>query len=169
MLKQWSRLFFLSILSMSLFIGLPSVWAHGGGTIAVQPAVAPAGTDVLLQGEELEANSELQITLSGLSYETKLGVATVGIDGTLQLTLSLPKDTPAGVYQIQATSADDDVYTTEITINAVSGTTPALSQATEPSAEPMQLDRTRTPWEWAVILFAIISSASLGLLLVLRK
>lgn len=169
MFRQWHRLFLLGAFILSFLVALPSAWAHGGGAITVQPVVAAPGADIQLQGEGLEANSELEITLIGMGYDAVLGSVTVAADESFRQTFSLPEDASPGVYQIQAKSEDDDTYTTEITLEAKSPSAAGITQTAEPSAEPMQLARVRSPWEWAIILFGVIASAALGALLVLWK
>ncbi len=164
--KYWQGFVFVSAVLLSLFVALPAAQAHGGGAISVQPAVAAAGSEIQLTGSELEAGSELVITLSGLSYQAELGTVTVSSEESFQETFKLPADTKPGVYQIQATSEDGDTYTTEITVEAAGASTDESVHAAEPSAEPMQLDRSRSGLEWGVILAALVISGGVGLALI---
>lgn len=76
-----------------------------------------------------------------------------------------PVDAPPGPYQVRATSAEGEVITVELTIEAGAAVSPAAASA-EPSAEPMQLDRSRSTGQWIVIIVGLVVSAALGLWLI---
>ncbi|MFQ6102645.1 MAG: hypothetical protein ACE5OS_15650 [Anaerolineae bacterium] len=117
-------------------------------------------TNVTVQGVEV-----FTITLEGLNFQATLGTVTVGDDEDFHQEFTVPADAPPGVYQARATSAEGEVLTAELTVEA-GATTTEQAAPSEPSGEPIQLDRRRSGGELVVIVVGLLASAGLGLALV---
>jgi len=159
-----------SVLALLLVQGLGAVTAlaHGEATLTVTPAVVSPGDTFTAKGEGVEAGEIFTITLEGMSFRATLGTVTVGDDEDFHQEFTVPADVPPGTYQVQATSAEGEILTAELTVEA--GAVAAESAApAEPSAEPMQLDRRRSGGELAAIIAGLLVSAGLGLALVRVK
>jgi hypothetical protein len=153
------------LLVITLVVSLLSgpVLAHGEASISVSPtAVAPGGT-VTLTGEELEAGENFTITLSGIAFERALGTVAVEEEGFEQ-SFEIPDDAPPGTYRVRATSEEGEVLTTELTIQG--GAEPGERT---PSDELMDLDRSRSPTELAVIGGLLIASLIAGVVLIRQE
>jgi len=150
---------------LGLNLGTKSALAHGEATLTVSPTVVAPGSDITAKGEGVEAGETFSITLEGLTFQATLGTVTVGDDEDFHEEFTVPTDTPPGTYQVQATSAEGEVLTAELTVEAGAATAEAAAPA-EPSAEPMQLDRRKSTGELAVIVAGLLLSAGLGLALV---
>lgn len=169
--SHWSRLG--RMLSLALIVGLAALWqampalAHGGAELTVTPAaVAPGGT-VQVQATGVEVGEEFTITLEGVRGQVTLGTVTVGDDEDFHDDYIIPADLPPGTYQVTAVSGEGETLTTELTV--IAGEAAAAAPPVQPSAELMQLDRSKSTGEWAVIGVGILLSVGLGLALVVVK
>ncbi len=164
--KQWIA--WLGVLALLVSTGLSlsarPVLAHGEATLTVSPAVAAPGASITVKAEGVEAGEEFTITLVGLNTQVTLGTVRVGDDEDFHEEFTLPSDLRPGIYQVQAVSAEGETLTAELTITTEA--TAAQEQPSEPSAEPMSLDRSKTPVELITITIGLLLSAGLGLVLV---
>jgi hypothetical protein len=170
--EQFGR--FGRLIAVALVFGFAALWqampalAHGGAELTVTPAtVAPGGT-IQVKAEGVEAGEEFTITLEGLKGEVALGVVTVGDDEDFHEDYTLPADIQSGVYQVTAVSGEGEALTAELTVEA-GATGEETSAMPEPSAELMQLDRSKSVGEWAVVIVGLLLSAGVGLALVIKK
>ena len=129
----------------------------------MSPAVVAPGGTIEITAEGVEAGEEFTLTLEGINTQTIVGTVTVGDGEVFRQEFTVPPDTPPGSYQVVATSGEGERLTAELAVEA--GATAQTSQA-EPSAEPMQLDRNKSPVELTVIITGLVVSAGLGLALV---
>ncbi len=152
---------------LAVSLGVTPTMAHGGAELTLSPAQVPPGGSVTVKGEGVEAGEMFTIHIEGVSYQATLGTVAVGDDGDFHEEFVIPTDTPPGTYQVRATSQEGEVLSTELSVVADPG--PVEPAAAEPSAEPMQLNRTKSTAQWVVILAGILGSAALGLVLVRTK
>ncbi len=149
------------ILALTLNVGL--TMAHGGAELTVSPAAAAPGDTITVEGQGLEAGEVFTITLEGMSFQTELGRATVGEDEDFHQQFALPREIPPGTYQVLAVSEEGERLSAELTIVGSTGGQPAA--APEPSAEPMDLDRTISAGQWVVIIAGVVASVGAGVIL----
>lgn len=159
----------ITILLLSIVMSGMPAFAHGAATLTVSPVTAAAGETITVSLDGVVSGETFTITLVGLNVESELGTMTVG-DGvdTVTQDFTLPSNVPADTYQVQATSADGDILSAELTIEAASSESGSTTAA-EPSAEPMQLDRSKPAAQLVVIGLSIVVSAGLGLWLVVAN
>ena len=139
--------------------------AHGGATLTVSPSVVAPGEAIRVEGEGVEPGEEFTITLEGMDRPVPLGTVLVGDDGDFHEEFTVPADIRPGPYQVRAVSAEGETLTAELVISA-DAPAPSTPSSVEPSAEPMALDRSKAPWEMAVIVIGLVISAGAGLLLI---
>lgn len=94
-----------------------------------------------------------------------LGTATVADGETFRQAFVVPTAAPPGSYQVRATSAEGEVLTVELAVEAQAATTEAAA-AGEPTAALMQLNRMKSVGELSAIVIGLLASAGLGLALV---
>lgn len=138
-------------------------FAHGDATLTVEPTVIAAGGSVRVTGEGVEAGEVFTIHLVGINYQAPLGVVTAGEDEDFHQEFTIPTDAPPGIYQVVA-AAEGGELTAELTV--VAGDSAIYEVSAEPSAEPMELDRSRSPQEFFLLAAAISLTALLGVLLI---
>ena len=163
--STWVRLGVMLILLLTQSLGAAIALAHGGAELTVSPPVATPGGNVTVKGEGVEAGETFTITLEGVTFQATLGTVTVGDDEDFHEEFTLPAEVPPGTYQVRAVSAEGEVLTAELTVEADTAVTEPATPV-EPSAEPMQLDRHRSGGEFAVIITGLLLSAGLGLVLI---
>lgn len=137
------------------------LWMRGRALGAGQGAILNVAPAIL-------SAALLMLALLGLGrilYPTTSTPQTVGDDEDLHEEFTVPTDAPPDVYQVRATSAEGEVLTAELTVEAGAATAERAAPS-EPSGEPMQLDRRRSGGELVVIVVGLLASAGLGLALV---
>lgn len=164
---DWHKLAVLLMLALTLglILDTTSVLAHGEATITVTPDVVTAGGTIRVEGEGVEPDEVFTITLEGVRSSTTLGTVTVGDDEDFHQEFTVPADTSPGSYQVVATSDEGEVLTAELTIEAdVAQEQPTVSA--EPSADLMQLDRSKSGGQLAGIILVLVISTVLGIILI---
>ncbi len=155
----------LALLAMAV---LPAL-AHGAATLTVSPTQAEPGARIILQGDGFEPGEVFTIRLEGLSDPVVLGEVSVdeGAEG-FSAGFTLPADLLAGPYQVTATSQEGESLSAELSVVAAA-VAPEASEVRQPSAEPMELDRSRPALQTGLIVAALLASAALGVVLIRRK
>lgn len=158
---------FTVVLTLLLAAGVSTVpaSAHGEATLTVTPEVVMPGGTITVTGEGVEAGESFTITVEGMSFQATLGTVTVGDDEDFHQEFTVPADIPPGIYQVKATSAEGEVLTAELTVEAGPASAERAAPA-EPSAELMPLDRRRSGGELVTVVVGLLVSAGLGLALV---
>ncbi|MBZ0291491.1 MAG: hypothetical protein K8L99_02890 [Anaerolineae bacterium] len=161
----------ITVILILLFLGfggnvLPGL-AHGEAALTVSPPVAAAGETITASLDGVESGETFTVKLIGLNIEETLGTMLVA-DGedAVDQDFALPADLPPDVYQVEAITEEGETLVAELTVEA-SSIDSGSTTAAVPSAEPMQLDRSKPPAELAVIGGGIVISIGLGLWLVL--
>ncbi len=147
---------------------LPAL-AHGGATLTVTPSQAEAGGQITVEADGVEPGEIFTIRLEGLSDPVVLGEVSVaeGEDG-FSAVFDLPADVLPGPYQVTATSEEGESLTAELSVVSAA-VAPEAVEVREPSAEPMELDRSRPALQAGLIVAALLASAALGVVLIRRK
>lgn len=140
--------------------------ADGVPVIIVEPAVAAPGAQITITGTDMEEGEVFKITLEGASGIYELGEATAAPDGSeagFTVTFMLPADLPGGSYLLRAATDEGETATADLTIGASSQTN---AQPMEASAEPLALDRSKSPFLIGSVIVLALLSAGLGVWLV---
>jgi len=141
------------------------ILAHGEATLTVTPDTVAPGGRITVTADGVEPGETFTIALQGVVYNTTLGTVSVKEGDSFEAQFTVPEDVPTGFYQVQATNAEGEKLTAELTVEA--GATPAQSaESPKPSAAPMQLDRRKTTTEWVGILSLLLASAALGIAMI---
>lgn len=163
-----------NILSISLLIALflaftpyGAALADGVPVILVEPSVAAPGDQITITGTDMEEGEVFVFTLEGASGVFELGEATAAPDGEeagFTAVFTLPSDLPSGSYLVRAATDEGETATADLTIGASSDAMNA--QPMEASAEPIELDRSKTPLLIGSVVVLALLSAVLGVWLV---
>lgn len=154
----------LVIALVASFVLVPApVLAHGEASISVSPTtVAPGGT-ITVNGDGLEVGENFTIELQGIAFGRTLGTV-AGEDETFERSFEIPANAPPGTYRVQATSEGGEAMTAELTIQG-----DAEPGERTPSEELMDLDRTRSSTELAVIGVLLLASFVVGVVLIRQE
>ncbi len=163
----WSGLVALLGLFAVLVTVVTLATAHGGATLTVTPAVIAPGSIVTVKADGVEADATFTISLAGPQFKAVLGTVKTTQD-TFEQGFAIPANAPADSYQVQALAEDGDVISAELTVSAGTGAT-APTESAQPTAALMQLNRSKSAGQIAVMVVAAVVSAGLGLLLLRPK
>ena len=166
--------------------------AHEEAVLETPASTVAAAGEMRLTGREFAAGEEHRLRLVGPLEEHDLGGVTPDSAGTFERSLRLPAEAGPGRYQLVAVAPDGDVAArlslTVVSSSAAGGrdgsgsdtaddgreaggaaagarSAPAERRAT---AEEMEIERTRSGAEWAVITLLLVASGGLGVGLVRR-
>lgn len=156
----------LSIVSFGLAL------AHGEAVITVEPSVVAPGGQITVTGADMEAGEEFTITLENALTVIPLGDATAigeGDEAGFTVTLTIPPEVQPGSYVVRAATEEGESITADLSVVALEEQAGGESEAMEPSAEPLTLERPRSTGLLAVVIVAAIISAGVGLWLVRRR
>lgn len=164
-----------ALIVVALFVLAPAglALAHGGATIVVEPAVAPAGGQITVTGSEMEPGEEWSLTLEGVAGSTPLGQTSVtgeGEDGGFTITLTLPADIKPGSYIVQAVTPEGESASAEVTITEASekaSAEPAMVR--EATGEEHLLERSKPLGLTIGVGVVIALSAAAGFVLIRHR
>ncbi len=145
------------------------------------------GGSVEVRGEKLPKSSALNLELRGVLDNFPVGTVHTDTAGAFQMSLTVPKNVPAGPYTLVVIASDGDVTARADLV--VGGTTTAASTAagagkdsgmagmpgmgggSDERANPaaMPVTHTTTAAEWVVIWGLILACVIAGLALVMRS
>lgn len=87
--------------------------------IVVTPPRVKAGDEILIQGFALWTELELRADLIGRGGATRsLGPGLTGPDGSLNMTVRLPDDVPAGRYKVRVTNVNGEAAEAPVVVEA---------------------------------------------------
>ncbi len=147
-------------------------WAapvHEKGVLELARRELAAGDTVAVAGRKFAPNGRLTLTLVGTGGRTVLGEVSADAAGAFQANVWLPAGIPSGSYRLVAVAADgEEVASLDIVLSA-----PAMTQQhglgehgadtgadqAMPSAQPLRLERARSP--------AVTGTAIAGIILML--
>lgn len=165
-LSEVGRVLLLVGLTILGFSGTPA-FGHGAAELTVTPAtVAPNGT-ITVTADGVEDGEVFTITLDAPTFTVRLGGATASGDGFNQ-EYTIPGHVPSGDYQVNATTVDGEVISAELTVEAEASVTSEMA-AVEPSAAPMQIDRSKPTIQVVGIAVGLLLVAGIGVVLVRAK
>ena len=150
----------VSVLSVSVAL------AHGTPIITVEPAVAIPGGQITVTGKDMVAGESFKLTLEGMAGVVQLGDATAvqnGSEAGFTATYTLPADLAPGTYSIRSTAEDGDSTSADLTI---ASSAPMNTQPMQASAEPLTLDRSKSPLVIGSVILLALISGGLGMWLV---
>ena len=142
--------------ALALVGGGPAL-ADGGKGVAVKPLQPKPGDVITVKGDQLGANSEVEVRVLGPGgVNIDLGEVRADAAGDFTAEFRLPADLAVGVYQVQARGAE--TVTTQITVRGAgaAGADAALGQ--EPAL------RTRPVGQAAVLVALFGALAALGII-----
>lgn len=160
----------LMIATALAIVPLGAAMAHGEPVIAVEPAVAAAGGQIIITGTEMEPGEVFAITLEGVAGSILLGEATVageGEEGGFTATFTIPSDIAPGSYTVRAATEAGETATADLTITPPSeqaSAAPAMAQ--EPTGELHEIDRSKPIGQIAAVVVVIALSAAAGFVLI---
>jgi hypothetical protein len=148
----------------------PFTVAHDKGVLKLANRRLVAGGSVQLVGEKFPKASKLVLLISGAAGRTQLAEVRTDTTGAFRAAPLMPAHLAPGAYRLVVLADDgDEVAGVDVeVVAAVADQHPAGhgEGSPEPSAEPLALERARSPWvtggAWAVV---IATFAAGGLLL----
>ncbi len=152
----------------------PSVaTAHGKGVLKFADRRLVAGDTVRVTGEKFPKVSSLVMLLVGPAGRTRLGDARTDTAGVFRAAPVIPADLPVGAYRLVVLASDgDEVGALDVEVVPAAAQAHGMMQhgggASEPSAQPLALDRARSPWVTGGTLAVIVVAVVVGGLLLRR-
>jgi len=140
------------------------VFAHGDAALVVTPTTASPNSTIRVSGQEVEDGEIFVVTLESATFVVTLGTVTVEGEGFEQ-EFTVPEHVPSGTYQVRAATAEGEVISAELAVEAGAETQTAV----EPSAELMELDRSKPIGQILAIAAVLLVSAGIGIILVRSK
>jgi hypothetical protein len=139
-------------------------------------AVAP-GDSLPVTGEKFGGASRLELVLVGVAGRFEMASVRADTAGAFHATLAVPDTLPPGDYRLVAVATDgDEVAGLDLSVHARAQVAEPDAHATDehhdmagaPSAEPLALERARSPWvTGSAVAFAGLALIA-GLILVRR-
>jgi hypothetical protein len=169
------------------------LFAHGKGRLKLDSQRLVPGGQVDITGTEFAKNERFTVLLIGAAGRTRLTEVKSDSAGRFQLTVTIPVDLAPGSYRIAMEASDRDLVATA-NVQIEPGTAMAGAGHThtegeehahaegeehahaegeehadgEPSTEPLELVRARSPLVTGGALFSVLAAFGVGVLL-LRK
>ena len=170
--SRQSRLVTLAIL------GALAVWpavaaAHGKGVLKLANRRLVAGDTLRLTGEKFPKASTLTLLLAGAGGRTRLAEVRTDTNGAFRSTALVPADLPVGSYRLVALASDgDEVGALDVEVVPAAAHEHEMMEhaddASEPSAQPLALDRARSPWVTGAAVGVIAAALVVGGVLLRR-
>lgn len=145
------------LIALGLLARSPAMaWAHEQGVLKPASRALTAGDSLPLAGEKFSKNATLKLLLVGVGGRVGLGEVRTDTKGGFTTRLLVPSGVARGAYRLVALATDgDEVAGLDVTVNALAAGehTGAGEHAQheraagpdEPSAEPLALERARSP------------------------
>lgn len=148
------------------------VAVHGKGALKLADRRLVAGNTARVSGEKFPKASSLVMLLLGPAGRIRLNEVHTDTAGVFRAAPVIPADLPVGAYRLVVLASDGDEVGA-LDVEVVPRTTPrhaleAANGSAEPSAQPLALERARSPWVMGGML-AVILVAVLGGGLLLRR
>ncbi len=114
----------LTLVVMVLFALPVRTWAHGEAEITVSPDTVAAGGKITVAGADLDENSDVKLSLEGLTYHVALGTVHMGDNQEFKTEYTIPAEAPEGQYEVKALMEDGDGVSADLTITAPKSAAP---------------------------------------------
>jgi hypothetical protein len=140
------------------------VAVHGKGVLRLADRRLVAGDTAHVSGEKFPKASSLVMLLVGPAGRTRLSDVQTDTAGVFRAAPVIPAELPVGAYRLVVLASDGDEVGA-LDVEVVLAATPrraleAADSSAEPSAQPLALERARSPWVMggtlAVILVAVV-------------
>jgi hypothetical protein len=145
---------------------------HGKGVLKLADRRLFAGDTVDVSGEKFPKASSLVMLLVGTAGRTRLGEVRTDTAGVFRAAPVIPADLPVGAYRLVVLASDgDEVGALDVEVVPVATPRRALEAANgsaEPSAQPLALERARSPWISGGMVTVILIAVVVGGLLLRR-
>ena len=144
---------------------------HGKGVLKLADRRLVGGDTVDVSGEKFLKASSLVMLLVGTAGRTRLGEVRTDSGGLFRATPVLSADLLVGAYRLVVLASDGDEVGALDEVVPATAPRRALEAAdgsAEPSAQPLALERARSPWVMGGTLAVILVAAVVGGLLLRR-
>ncbi len=149
-----------------------AVSLHEDGVLKLERREFAPGDSVAVTGEKFSGQAELRLLLAGVDGTVELVTVHTDTAGAFSAIVLVPVDAAPGAYRLIALASDDDEVAAldVIVVRATpSAATVTHDEAeTEPSDEPLELDRARHPVVTVGALFSIGLALAFGVVLLRR-
>ena len=149
--------------------------AHEDAVLEAPTSTVAAGGELRISGRNFAPGEDHRLRLAGALDAHELVEVTPDSAGTFEMSLRVPGDVDPGRYRLEAVAPDGDVVA-RLSLTLVPGSpssareegggagAQAASGPTrqEATAEEMEIDRSRSGPEWAVIVLLVVASGGLG-------
>lgn len=155
------------VAALSIAAGTPTTYPHDKGVLKLPSAVLAIGATVHLTGEQFTKGGQLKIVLVGVSGRAEVAQVRADSAGRFMHELAIPGTLAAGAYRLVAIATDgDEVGALDVELVVRAADAPAAAEPHEghasPSAEPLQLARTRSPLVTGGAVTTIALALALG-------
>ncbi len=143
---------------------------HPTGVLKLASRSLVAGTTIPVSGEKFPHSASLALVLIGVDGRLTLHTVQSDVAGTFTDSLSIPGDIEPGSYRLVAIASDGDLVGT-LDIEIALGSPPTTPddavvhepvQHSEPTAEPLGLERARSPLVTGSALGVVVLALVLG-------
>ena len=180
MLKTNTRLLYrgLTVSLLTVAVGMapavsistPRRAEHPEGVLKLNNRTLVAGRSVEIGGDQFGGSAVLALVLIGLGGDVRLGEVTADSSGAFTESFAIPADLTMGSYRLVAIATDgDEVASLSVELAVAPDEPDAVEsepeEASEPSAEPLSLERARSLWVTGGTTVAIVFALVLGGLL----
>jgi hypothetical protein len=148
------------------------VAVHGKGVLRLADRRLVAGDTAHVSGEKFPKASSLVMLLVGPAGRTRLSDVQTDTAGVFSAAPVIPAELPVGAYRLVVLASDGDEVGA-LDVEVVPAATPrraleAADSSAEPSAQPLALERARSPWVTGGTLAVILVAVVVGGLLLRR-
>lgn len=167
------------ILLIALLLGAAPLWAHGKGRLKLGTQQVAPGGSVMMSGTEFAKNELFSIYLVGAAGRARVGEIRSDTAGKFNTTITAPADLTPGSYRIVLEASDDDeVASANVQVAASLAAAdehaghdmePVPEGSATATAEPLELERARSPAVTGGALIGIVTALALGVLLLRRN
>jgi hypothetical protein len=140
--------------------------AHDGGTamgISLSAERLPPSGALEIIGQGFLGDEVIDITLVGGGSDVALGAVRASAEGGFAIVLTVPPDTMAGSYRVDATVASGIVQQADVVVDAAAPA-PALTPTPADLLAPSAAGREDPFWIWAPLAVALIATVAFATL-----
>ncbi|MEO8479823.1 MAG: hypothetical protein ABI542_09355 [Gemmatimonadota bacterium] len=151
-----------SVIVVGMALAVPATaHAHDEGILKLVSRTLVAGDSVTVMGTKFSKRSSLRLVVVGLGGRFELTEATTDSVGSFTLRVLIPADAPIGAYRLVAFADDGDeaaALDVALTANSASADSVEQAPATEPTDQPLALERaTSTLVTWGAVGLVLIA------------
>lgn len=161
----------LLIATLAIAAGL----IHGQGKLKLSSKQLTPGGTVELTGTEFAKKEAFTVMLLGAAGRTELGEVNSDSAGKFVATMTVPASVKPGSYRLVLEASDDDVVVSA-DVKVIAGQAVATAESAEhhhedamPSADPLELDRARSPIVTGSVVASVVLLLAVGGVLLRRN